>query len=98
MAIDRSQYQRIPQLPVPERQYTDAIFNARYLDDIPAAVGEWNCRRVFLVVSKALDANTDKVEKLEHVLGEKVVGKNVGVGSHSPYAGRRKSFSFKRKH
>lgn len=86
---DRNVYQRIAQLPIPSpnRKNKDAIFNASYLEDIPNALREWNSRRTFLVVSKALDTNTDRVMKLEAVLGEKVVGKKVGVRSHSPYAG-----------
>lgn len=86
---DRNVYQRIPQLPIasPNRENMDAIFNARYLEDIPSALREWGAERTFLVVSRALDGNTDKVRRLEGVLGRRMVGKKVGVGSHSPYAG-----------
>ena len=38
-----------------------------------------------LVYSKALDANTDVVSKLEEKLGRFVVGKKAGVGARSPY-------------
>jgi alcohol dehydrogenase class IV len=40
---------------------------------------------VVLVHSKALDANTDVVKKLEEKLGLFIVGKKAGVGAHSPY-------------
>lgn len=85
---DQLLYQRIQQLPIPEREGKDAIFNARYLEDIPNAVKEWGSERIILVVSKKLDEGTNRVEKLEDVLGKKLVGKKVGVGSHSPYSGK----------
>jgi len=76
----------IPQMPLPDRRDKFVTFNSTYLTDIPAALKEWNCSRATLVVSRSLDQNTDKVRKLETALGSNVIGKKVGVGSHSPYA------------
>jgi alcohol dehydrogenase class IV len=74
------------QVPLPERQDQLVTFNATYLADIPAAIKQWRCSRTILVVSRSLDQNTDKIRRLEEILGETVVGKQVGVGAHSPYA------------
>jgi alcohol dehydrogenase class IV len=79
--------ERIQQLPVDSRRGHDAIFEASYLDDIPAALKEWNASRVLLVVSTTLDTKSDIIKNLESRLsGLAYVGKKVGVGKHSPYA------------
>ncbi|KAJ4323703.1 hypothetical protein N0V94_001762 [Neodidymelliopsis sp. IMI 364377] len=75
----------IQQLPIPARKGHNAILKSNYLEDIVNAIGEWSCQRVVLVHSKALDANTDVVGKLEEKLGHFIVGKKAGVGAHSPY-------------
>ena len=76
---------RVQQLDSPTRKGYDAIFNASYLDDIPEQVRSWGIKRVLLVVSKSLAANTHKIKDLEDHLGGLVVDKKEGVGSHSPY-------------
>jgi hypothetical protein len=86
MPSNRRQRQRIPQISEREEGY-EAIFNANYLDDIPAQLRAWNCKRVLLVHSKALDENTDKIDKLKIILGDVIVDRKAGVGSHSPYQG-----------
>jgi alcohol dehydrogenase class IV len=75
----------IQQLPIPARKGHNAILKADYIEDIIRAIGEWSCERVVLVYSKALDANTEVVSKLQEKLGHFVVGKKAGVGAHSPY-------------
>jgi alcohol dehydrogenase class IV len=75
----------IQQLPIPARKGHNAILNSKYLEDIVIAIGEWSCRRVLLVHSKALDENTDVVKRLTEKLGSFIVGIKSGVGAHSPY-------------
>ncbi|KAF2851485.1 maleylacetate reductase [Plenodomus tracheiphilus IPT5] len=75
----------IQQLPIPERKGHNAILNSIYLEDIVVAIGEWSCRRVVLVHSKALDENTDVVAKLKEKLGSFIAASKSGVGAHSPY-------------
>ncbi|KUI55818.1 Alcohol dehydrogenase 4 [Cytospora mali] len=77
---------RMQQFDIPIRKSHDAIFDASYLEDIPAQVQTWRSQRVLLVVSKALDSNTSVARNLEKSLGGLVVDKKAGVGSHSPYA------------
>lgn len=77
---------RIQQFDVPSRKGCDAIFDASYLEDIPAQIQAWESKRVLLVVSKALDNNTPVAKDLERSLGGLVVDRKAGVGSHSPYA------------
>jgi alcohol dehydrogenase class IV len=83
-----AQKQRIQQLDDPSRVGSDAIFNAKFLQDIPEAIAQWGSQRVLLVASKALAANTDKITALQAVIGggSKLVHTKLGVGSHSPYA------------
>ncbi|KAH9877878.1 hypothetical protein J1614_003095 [Plenodomus biglobosus] len=75
----------IQQLPIPERKGHNAILNSKYLEDIVVAIGEWSCKRIVLVHSKALDENTDVVKKLKEKLGFFIVASKSGVGTHSPY-------------
>lgn len=75
----------IQQLPIPERKGHNAILKSTYLGDVVTAIGEWNCRRVVLVHSKALDESTDTIKKLKEKLGSFIVGTKSGVGAHSPY-------------
>lgn len=75
----------VQQLPIPARKGHNGILKADYIEDIIKAIGEWSCKRVVLVYSKALDTNTDVVSKLKKKLGHFVVGKKAGVGAHSPY-------------
>ncbi|KAJ4362507.1 hypothetical protein N0V83_010601 [Neocucurbitaria cava] len=75
----------IQQLPVLARKGHNAILNSKYLEDTVIAIGEWSCRRVVLVHSRALDENTDVVEKLKEKMGSFIVGTKSGVGAHSPY-------------
>ncbi|CAA9959630.1 hypothetical protein PTMSG1_03047 [Pyrenophora teres f. maculata] len=75
----------IQQLPTPARKGHNAILNADYIQDIVDAIGTWNCQRVFLVHSKALDQNTHVIKRLKERLGSFVVGAKSGVGAHSPY-------------
>ncbi|KAJ4372665.1 hypothetical protein N0V86_008028 [Didymella sp. IMI 355093] len=75
----------IQQLPIPARKGHNAILKADYIEDIIRAIGEWSCERVVLVYSKALDANTKVVSRLQEKLGHFVVGTKAGVGAHSPY-------------
>ncbi|OCL02301.1 maleylacetate reductase [Glonium stellatum] len=77
---------RIQQLPLETSKGHDAIFNSSYLEDIPAELASWKVNRVVLVFSKSLDAQTDVIKKLEARLGDSIVAKKSGVGSHSPYA------------
>jgi alcohol dehydrogenase class IV len=85
MYTSHSGKRTIQQLPIPARKGHNAILKSNYLEDIVNAIGEWSCKRVVLVYSKALDANTDVVKKLREKLGHFVVGKKAGVGAHSPY-------------
>lgn len=85
MSITYPEKRTMPQLPLPSFKDKLVTFNSTYLEDIQAAIEEWNCSRVLLVVSRSLDHNTDKVRDLENTLGSKFSGKKVGVGSHSPY-------------
>jgi alcohol dehydrogenase class IV len=78
--------QLIPQMPSGLTSSFPAIKNAKYLTDVPEWLQKWECTRALLVVSRSLDKNTDKVSRLESVLGSKITGKKSGVGSHSPYA------------
>lgn len=75
----------IQQLPIPERKGHNAILNAKYLEDIVVAIGEWSCTRIVLVHSRALDEQTDVVDKLKEKLGMFIVAVKSGVGAHSPY-------------
>lgn len=77
---------RIQQFNVPKRKGHDAIFDSSYLEDISAQLQTWESQRVLLVVSKSLDGNTSISKDLEKSLGDLVVDKKAGVGSHSPYA------------
>lgn len=77
---------RVQQFDVPSRKGYDAIFDASYLEDISAQLQAWKSKRVLLVVSKALDSNTPIAQDLEKTLGDLVVDRKAGVGSHSPYA------------
>lgn len=80
------QKQTTTQLPLRDRHDKHVTFNATYLTDVAAAIEQWRCSRTVLVVSRALDQNTDKIRRLEESLGETVVGKQIGVEAHSPYA------------
>lgn len=75
----------IQQYDIPERQGCEAVFDSSYLLDIPHYLDQWQSKRVVLVVSKSLESNTNYIKDLEAKLGDKVVGKQSGVGSHSPY-------------
>ncbi|KAF2155406.1 Dehydroquinate synthase-like protein [Myriangium duriaei CBS 260.36] len=75
----------IDQFDIPERANKLAIFAGSYLSDIPHFLSQWGISRIVLVSSKALYDGTDHVQKLEHELGQTVVGKKIGVGAHSPY-------------
>jgi alcohol dehydrogenase class IV len=75
----------IQQLPIPERQGHNAILKSSYREDIVNAIGEWNCRRIVLVHSKALDESTDVIRKLKEKLGSFIVATKSGIGAHSPY-------------
>lgn len=85
MSIPYPEKKTVPQLPIPSHKDKLVTLNSTYLDDIRAAIEEWKCERVVLIVSRSLDQNTDKIHKLETALGSKFSGKKVGVGSHSPY-------------
>ncbi|PYH89085.1 Dehydroquinate synthase-like protein [Aspergillus ellipticus CBS 707.79] len=75
--------ERIQQLP--GRQGHDAIFEASYLEDIPAALEEWETSRILLVVSTTLDTKTSVIKDLESRLSHCSLHKKTGVGSHTPY-------------
>lgn len=75
----------IQQLPIPARKGHNAILKSTYIEDVIHAIGQWGCRRVVLVYSKGLDANTDVVKNLKHKLGHFIVGGKAGIGAHSPY-------------
>lgn len=77
--------QRIQQLPIPSRQGRDAIINSKYLEDILAALEEWNCQRIVIAHSKALNSSTDVIKNLLQNLGSRVLATKSGVGAHSPY-------------
>ncbi|RAH57766.1 maleylacetate reductase [Aspergillus piperis CBS 112811] len=77
--------QRIKQLDLDGREGHDAIFEASYLDDIPAALEAWGASHILLVVSTTLDTNTSMIRDLEARLSDCVLQKKTGVGSHSPY-------------
>jgi alcohol dehydrogenase class IV len=81
----RSEKRTIQQLPIPARQGHNAILKSTYLEDIVNAIGEWNCRRIVLVHSKALDESTDVIKRLKEKLGSFIVSTKSGVGAHSPY-------------
>lgn len=85
MSVPYPEKKTVPQLPIASHKDKLVTFNSTYLDDIRAAIEDWKCERVILVVSRSLDQKTDKVHKLENALGSKFAGKEVGVGSHSPY-------------
>ncbi|OJJ98626.1 hypothetical protein ASPACDRAFT_121179 [Aspergillus aculeatus ATCC 16872] len=78
--------ERIQQLDIEGRNSHDAIFEASYLDDIPAALTEWKASRILLVVSTSLDTKSSVIRDLEKGLSNYQVYKKVGVGSHSPYS------------
>jgi len=78
---------RVQQLPLPEREGFDAIFDGKYLEEIPAQLEAWNCSRVLLVVSKTMEATTPYISNLELKLGSRVIGKKSGVGQHSVSSG-----------
>jgi len=75
----------IQQYDIPERQSCEAVFDSSYLVDIPRYLEQWQSKRVVLVVSKALETNTSYISDLEAKLGTLIVGKQSGVGAHSPY-------------
>jgi len=75
----------IQQYDIPERKGHEAIFDASYLDDIQTYISKWQSQRIILVVSKGLYTSYDHVQRLEKVLGDRLAGKKLGVGSHSPY-------------
>ncbi|GAM86262.1 hypothetical protein ANO11243_042740 [Dothideomycetidae sp. 11243] len=77
--------QAFDQYDIPERSGKLALFDASYLTDIPHYINEWHVSRIILVVSNSIYTKTGYVQKLEKALGDKVVGKQIGVGSHSPY-------------
>ncbi|KAJ5020397.1 hypothetical protein J3E73DRAFT_395536 [Bipolaris maydis] len=77
--------QTIQQLPIPARKGHNAILNSDYIQDIVSAIGTWNCQRLIIVHSKALDENTHVIEKLKEKLGFFAVASKSGVGAHSPY-------------
>ncbi|KAL3257814.1 hypothetical protein ABHI18_006534 [Aspergillus niger] len=77
--------QKIKQLDLDGREGHDAIFEASYLEDIPAALQEWGASRILLVVSTTLDTKTSMIKDLEARLSHCVLQKKTGVGSHSPY-------------
>ncbi|KAF8582233.1 iron-containing alcohol dehydrogenase [Ramaria rubella] len=71
-------------------QFTDtpdrfAVFYAEYLKAIPEELDRLGCERVFLLVSASLDDKTDRIAKLENILGERIIAKKVGVRAHTPY-------------
>ncbi|KAF2767452.1 Dehydroquinate synthase-like protein [Teratosphaeria nubilosa] len=76
----------INQYDIPQRKDKFAVFDANFLQDVPHFVRQWNLKRIVLVCSTSLYAKYDHVQKLEAKLGEKVVGKKIGVGAHSPYS------------
>jgi alcohol dehydrogenase class IV len=76
----------IQQLPIPERDGFNAIFDGSYISDIPAQLKNWNCTRILLVVSKTLNSSTSYISDLESRLGPLLVSKKIGIGAHSPYA------------
>ncbi|RAK80031.1 iron-containing alcohol dehydrogenase [Aspergillus fijiensis CBS 313.89] len=78
--------ERIQQLDIEGRHGHDAIFEASYLDDIPAALTEWKASRILLVVSTSLDTKSSVIRDLEQDLSNYQVYKKVGVGNHSPYS------------
>jgi len=75
----------IQQYNIPERKGHEAIFDASYLDDIQTYIDKWQSKRIILVVSKGLYTAYDHVQRLEQELGDRLAGKKLGVGSHSPY-------------
>ncbi|KAF2806319.1 Dehydroquinate synthase-like protein [Mytilinidion resinicola] len=77
---------RIQQLPIDWSTNHDAIFNSTILTDIPAALASWSSKRIILVYSKTLDAQTAHIKTLLTALGPLVAGTKSGVGAHSPYA------------
>jgi len=89
----RQQRQRIQQIP--SRPGYNAIFNASYLDDIAEQLKTWDCKRVLLVHSKALNENTSKIQDLRKALANLIVGGKAGVGSHSLYRGGTTTTRFK---
>lgn len=76
---------RIQQLATPSRDGYDAIFNAKFLEDVPQAISDWGCSRIMLVASKSLAANTNFVSELQVALGSGLVHMKLGVGTHTPY-------------
>ncbi|KAJ4986320.1 alcohol dehydrogenase [Stagonosporopsis vannaccii] len=46
--------------------------------------GDLACKRVFIIASASLSRNTDALERLTGVLGDKVTGVQVGISSHTP--------------
>ncbi|PYI08057.1 Dehydroquinate synthase-like protein [Aspergillus sclerotiicarbonarius CBS 121057] len=77
--------QTLQQLDLDGRQGHDAIFEASYLEDIPAALAKWGASRILLVVSTTLDTKTSLIKDLEARLSHCSLQKKTGVGSHSPY-------------
>lgn len=76
----------IPQYDTPEHQDKLAIFDGDYLKDIEEFVNQWKSQRIILVASKTLYTASEHVKKLEAALGDKIFGKKIGIGSHTPYA------------
>lgn len=77
---------RIPQLPGGRRPGSDAIFDSSCIPDIINELHTWKCKRILLVYSKSLNAQTSVIKDLEGKLGDLIVGRKAGVGAHSPYA------------
>lgn len=77
---------RTPQLEAGLRKGSDAIFNSSSISDILSAIESWGNRRVLLVHSKSLAANTSHISDLCKSLGPLLVDTKQGVGAHSPYA------------
>lgn len=55
-----------------------AVFNADYLETVPAQIHRLHCSRVFLLTSSTLNSTTNCIDKLEMILGNGVVAKKVG--------------------
>jgi hypothetical protein len=55
-----------------------AAFYSDYLQSVPEEIRRLGCKRVFLLVSSSLNNTTDRIQKLEMILGNRVVAKKVG--------------------
>lgn len=76
---------KVERISLPTQDGPDAVFEASYLEEIPAALDGWAAERVLLVVSTTLDTKTEHIKKLENALSGRTLYKKTGVGSHSPY-------------